>query len=860
MILCAAGLTLLLLNVTVVATVATGAVPGAVDEMFATYPKDEVCADDACSVVNDNWASSTSERDYYAWNLANLEEILADPTTQSVYEQVGPVTYEITAERTLLAHDPQAGTLTYSEIKTYEWQSGTPSDTPITALNILYEPQRIGATSLFIEVLGQMTRAGFCSAMIDNDMENGVPSQRTATDLATEGPLFVNGSLLHDWSSHAVYNATDPGDSSVAISLTSKWGPALFVGLGSPAASVAELAAAGSVHPTMKRAGLFGYLSMANETAPDLNQTLARDQILYGAVAPLFAANGGGDTTWDDDIDEVEDRFFEVSGARITNHDVLNDLLYGMDGDTPRGLLVSDADGVIQGLALLLSAAQENPFSVLVDYGVGLTDLIKIGDYAGGWFLDETFFPLILNGGSGTLNASAFEYSMFGAEDPMLGGYADAGLNLGGIWGSGMMAGHGATGPVSLTYSEVEEILFGPAALTGDGAVPFLYGEVTGHTLPLDAETMLPAAGGVEMDWNNALVSDIYGIDENAAAALRYFVSDLMFADQIPSLLEGMFGVEATGYPGATKYVTHTVDEWLFGWRDPLMAQLGGDVDNLTLGWQSLETNKTFFGSVSENAPHGVSTGDGTSYTICTGENPSCDKGEVLSQDGSEYLFWRDPEMEAGTYGALPAESLSGTTGGFITGQGDQVNLGDYAVVQPSQQADGDHLGMPVEVWSVTLAPGERSIQAKLTGQNSAIDIFPGAVPIYFSADVELKVESTARIIVAGESASRFHLDTRLMHEQAASPPTEDDLQTIFMIESGGGADQETVDQMQSGIIDNQKRFTYWTNFDTGSSAFFIDQITLFIYLAGIALLVVGLTGLGRGGTPPLGVASESEQ
>ena len=817
------GLMLLALNVAVVGTVATGAVEGAVGDMFATYPKDGICSNDDCSEIEEGWLTSTSERDYYAWNLTNLDDMMENPTIKANYEQAGPITYEITTERTFLSHDADAGTLTYSEINTYEWKAGESSQAEVTALNILYEPQRIGATSLFIGILGQMSKAGFCSEMVDNDMEVGVPSERTADSLDDAGP---NSSW--EWADYAYYNATDPGDSTVSIALTSHWGPALFVGLGVPDAAV-----------SLQRATLFGYL--AEEDGPgtvNQTETIARDQALFALVSAEYALNGGGDENWDSDMDEVEDRFYEVSGARLEDHAVLNDVLYGMDGDSPRGLLVSDSSDLMQGFALFLLAVQSNPFSVMADYDLGIVDLQNIGFYAADWFLDETDFPLILIGGSGTLNASGFEYGSFGSENPMTGGYAAASLNVGGIWGSGMMVGFGSTGDVDLTYAETENILYGPMGIAGDGTIAFLYGEVTGHTLPVDPETLVPMKGGTELTWDTELVAQIYDIDLGSAAALRYFTYNLMFQDQIPGILDSLFGEDATGYPGATKFVTHTVDEWLFGWRDPLMAQLGGDVNDVGLGWQSLETNKTYFGS--EN----VSTGSGTTYTICTGENLSCDKGETLLQDGSEYLFWRTPEMEDTSYGELSPESLAGTSGGFITGDGDLLNLGDYAIAAPIRQADGEHLGMAVEVWTASVAPGERSIQAKLTNQNSVTDIFPGAVPIYFSADVELKVQHTARIIVAGESTSHFYLDTRFMSEQAASPPTESDLQPIFMIVTGGGADQATVDSMQSGIIQNQDRFTYWTNFDTGKSGFFIDYITLLIYLAGFGLMAVGIVGL----------------
>ncbi|MBC8437804.1 MAG: hypothetical protein H8D82_00875 [Euryarchaeota archaeon] len=513
------------------------------------------------------------------------------------------------------------------------------------------------------------------------------------------------------------------------------------------------------------------------------------------------------------------------------------------------------------GLAFLLSTAQENPFAIMVDYGIGITDVAKIGEYAGNWFLGETDFPMILAGVSGTLNADEYLYTQFAGPDPLTGGFSTASLNVGGIWGSGAMAAYGATGDVILTNAQVENILYGPMGITTDNAVGFLYGEVTGHTLPVDPDTMLPMVNGSELTWDTAMVSQMYGIDENAAAALSYFLYQLMFNTQIPGLLEGMFGEEATGFPGATKWVTHTVDQWLFGWRDPLMASIDGDQNNLTFGWQSLETNKTYYGSVSEWAPNGVSTGDGTQYTVCTGENSDCDTGETLKQDGSEYLFWRTPEMEEGTQGMIGAESLAGTTGGFLTGEGDLVNLGDYAICSPLQMEDSDHLGLLTETWTCHLDGNERLIQAKLTNSHSALDYFPGAIPIYFGADVEMKVQPTARIIVAGASESYFYIDMRMMHEQAASEPQMSDMQPVFKIESGGGADAETVALMQDGIVANQQQFTYWTNFDTDGSAFFIDQVTASIYAIAMILILVGAAGFARVGvTAEEYIPEESEE
>ncbi len=897
------GVMLAAFNVAVVGTVATGAVDGAVQSAFQTYTKDSICANVDCSEVNEDWATSSSERSYYAWNLTNYDEIQNNPMATPEFEQVGPVVYEITAERTLVEHDADEGTISYREVKTYSWAGGTPSDTEITNLNILFEPQRVGATSTFIGIVASMTQAGFAAGMIENDLEVGVPSQRTADDLSStledladslsneqvasktmamqayaawndSSPIqaaynstFVNGSepTVNTWSDpnfsdgleFAFRQAVDPGDSSVAISLDSKWGPAVFMGLGSPGNSVSDLIYNPENNPSMVRATLFGYLAMQNETIPDFAETFARDQAMYALVGASFASHGGGDANWADDMNEVEDRFYEVSGSRISNHDSLYDLLWGMDDGTPRGILVSDSGGLMWGLGLILSTALENPFAVMLDYNIGISDVAMVGEYAGNWLLGNTDHPMILNGGSGTLNSTEYLYTQFAGPDPLTGYFASASLNVAGMWGSFIGNTYGVSGEdVILNYSQVDNILYGPMGLTTDAVVGFLYGETTGHTLPVNPITLVPVNGGVELEWNTELVSQLYDIDENSAAALRYFVHKLMFNTQIPNLLGSMFGEEATGYPGATKWVSHTVDQWLFGWRDPLMAQLEGSPTNLTYGWQSLETNKTYFGSVSQHAPNGVSTGSGTLYKVCSGENPNCDTGETLEQDGSPYLPWRTPENEEGSFGVITNESLVGTTGGFITGEGDLINLGDYAICSPLQQADSDHLGLLTETWTCHIDGNERLIQGKLINSRSALDIFPGAVPVYFGGDVELKVQPTARIIVAGASESYFYVDLRTMEEQSSRSPEMNEMQVIFKIESGGGADAETVELMQSQIVDNQKQFTYWTNFDTDVDSFYIDQVTALIYLSAIGLVLMGVLGIVRTGateTPALG-------
>ena len=104
-----AGAVMILLNLVVLAPVATSMVDGAVEDNFETYPYDSACADSDCTTAEADWASSTSDRSYYAWNLTNADEVMAggDP----VYDMLGPFDYEITTTRNIIAFDKEAGTL-----------------------------------------------------------------------------------------------------------------------------------------------------------------------------------------------------------------------------------------------------------------------------------------------------------------------------------------------------------------------------------------------------------------------------------------------------------------------------------------------------------------------------------------------------------------------------------------------------------------------------------------------------------------------------------------------------------------------------------------------------------------------------
>ncbi|MGB1957469.1 MAG: hypothetical protein ACPHUI_08120, partial [Candidatus Poseidoniaceae archaeon] len=192
-----AGAVMILLNLVVLAPVATSMVEGAVDDNFETYPYDSACADSDCTTAEEDWASSTSERSYYAWNLTNADAVMAggDP----VYEKLGPFEYDITTTRNIIEFNKSAGTLTYDESKVFTCSETSENDcnTMITQLNIPFQPQVVGATGMAIDGVMDMTKVAFTTGMLAQDMESmfaGAPTAAAMTSNLdyTAGLLEMN--------------------------------------------------------------------------------------------------------------------------------------------------------------------------------------------------------------------------------------------------------------------------------------------------------------------------------------------------------------------------------------------------------------------------------------------------------------------------------------------------------------------------------------------------------------------------------------------------------------------------------------------------------------------------------------------
>ena len=70
------------------------------------------------------------------------------------------------------------------------------------------------------------------------------------------------------------------------------------------------------------------------------------------------------------------------------------------------------------------------------------------------------------------------------------------------------------------------------------------------------------------------------------------------------------------------------------------------------------------------------------------------------------------------------------------------------------------------------------------------------------------------------------------------------DLTPVFEIKSSSMIGDDDAEEMESAIVQNQDKMSYWTNFDS-----WIDWVTLLFWVGGIAMIAMGM--IGAGNAPP---------
>ena len=876
------GLLLPMINLTVISGMATdGVISGVKDALHDGR-------DELTDWEDPEWLVTTSERTYFANSITNEEELESGDIPE--LEKMGPFIYTVTTTKEILEFDESAGIITYSEYDSFDWCStcfwtddngvehqSINGTTDVTQVNILYNTQLIAGLATGIDYGGIFAKAGFANNMISFELQNKAPSIWASNEISNDN-VVVNGSSILDFAYGSWNESTSAGvmtpnftssidmimdgavsDTGICIALTCEIGPMLVAGMGVPSSTT-----------TAVRSALYGYSDVSE---PELTHI---DWSVYSLAATAFSNHGGGANLTE--VDNLKERLEAVTestlgnnkGVLINNPDALEYVLFGINEGTGNaaGLLTeTDFFGIpLNGVALFLLGASGSPFDAMVEYKVGLADLLDLVDYAGRWLAYDnpligapSEFPMILTGSSGTLNGNEWWLESFGGNEPINNGYLSIGMNRAAFEGT-----------IDLSSEKANEILYtGANALTGDFATAFMYGELSGLSLPMTATG--PMAGGEQVVWDNAYVASIYGISEEEAAALKSWVIDFMFPSVVPALLNFQYD--------ASPYTTQSMNNWLYGWDDAVLEGLGRD------SWVTLETNETYFGS------DGLSTGDYTVYQMSTGTGANnadnmehgllrgyinsdgdglCDF--KLDSDGNaefdvpceanetygmtEHLPWRAPHNEAASYGLL-SESVgntntvwAGTIGGIADAEDPvNVNLVGYAIATSEVGDKVTYKDIPMIEHSISLDPAENQIQGKLIGSGTYVDAMPGALPVYFKSEVDIKVEPITNVAMYGKSTSSFLFDYR------GPGNTDPDfngeyMQTVFEIHTFSEISDDDAKIFKGKVLDHTGPF-FWTDLggsgDTELEALkLISYVSAAMYIGGFSLVLFGAVNLAR--------------
>ena len=863
------GVILLLLNVGVGVS---GVLDGVIEGNVETAVKDGYDGldddgnQDYTADFDDEWMNASSTKAYYANSISNLEEVLAGTSTPT-YERVGPFIYYENTTREVIEYDYDEGSITYSGYETFEWcedctwegEKSVSGDTVVNQINILWNTQRIGGMGSGIEYGEIFAKAMFAAQMIEFDLSNRAPSMWASDDIAAMasaagGGKFGNMSAElalasaaysdptgqtnlwtitddHDLApiKSAFYTANDGYGNCIA--LTCDIGPVLIAGMGAPSETV-----------TPTRAALLGYSNWTS--APE--DTAALDWAIYSMAASKFVEHGGG-ADINSQTPQLKERLNEVSGLLIPDPGTLDNLLF----NESVGLLTTfevggiPLPGMVVGLLLPLQSGDY--FGAMTTYNLDLLKIASLADYVEPWVGlgltgEPTEFELILTGKTGTMVSNEWWLTAFGDYDPLGGTYIPIGLNRDSF-----------AGMADLTMEKSDFILNDPViGLKSSFPGQFMYGELSGMSLP-DSE-------GVAHTWDDAYVSNLYGISEQEASALRDWVSNFYFDTVMPVLLNFV--------TGNTPYYSMPISNWLYGWDDAVSAYFG------FWSWNSLETNATYYGS------DGISTGDWSVYKMSTrgdtlgqrmaqgyinsdgdgmcdydydsngdfiGYDIPCEDGQVYGM--TEHLTWRAPHREEAASGLLSAHagnddtSLMGTVGSLASpNEPFNLNVAGYAIATSEVGSTTNYKGIEMVDHTVKLNPSNAQIQGKLIGSTSYVDVIPGALPVYLEADIDLKVEPITTAIMYGKVKVTFHLDTRgpgNLNPDLSDNSTES--MPVFEIHTFSEIGDDDADSFKASVTDNMGTFG-WTNFggEAGAPLSYVHMAIAALYLASIASIGVG--------------------
>jgi hypothetical protein len=119
----------------------------------------------------------------------------------------------------------------------------------------------------------------------------------------------------------------------------------------------------------------------------------------------------------------------------------------------------------------------------------------------------------------------------------------------------------------------------------------------------------------------------------------------------------------------------------------------------------------------------------------------------------------------------------------------------------------------------------------------------PGALPIYFGANIDMKVEPITNAIMYGKVEAKFYLDLR--GPGSMNPNFEStDVIPVFEIHVFSDIPDDGAESFRGSVSDNLGPMG-WTNFggDAGAPLSYVTYVIALFYVAGIGLLTYGVRG-----------------
>lgn len=133
---------------------------------------------------DEDWLKSVSYRDYYAYDVTNVDEINEFPDgwgTDPAFELKGPYTFKVTTERVFVNHNTSAANYEYTESSSFEscfdvdCEGNGPGEDPreqVSNLNVPYATLRVATLPKAFEIIRESMESRFAMKMLEEESNN----------------------------------------------------------------------------------------------------------------------------------------------------------------------------------------------------------------------------------------------------------------------------------------------------------------------------------------------------------------------------------------------------------------------------------------------------------------------------------------------------------------------------------------------------------------------------------------------------------------------------------------------------------------------------------------------------------------